>query len=119
MREEDGQELEREAEMLKQENDKRNEEEPLLREDEIALPGTAEEESITEQERDEGVETQEENGDVDAVNVAKNVILSGVKAVTVHDTENVTMVDLGAQSFLRESEVRTTMQWHPSSEQQS
>ena len=44
VREEDGQELEREAELLKQENDKRNEEEPLLKEEETALPGTAEEE---------------------------------------------------------------------------
>ena len=50
--------MEREAELLKQENDKRNEEEPLLKEEETALPGTAEEESITEQERDEESEVR-------------------------------------------------------------
>merc|ERR1711936_487212 len=41
------------------------------------------------------------------IEVAKNVILSGVKAVTLHDTEEVTMADLGAQFFLRESDVGT------------
>ena len=29
--------------------------------------------------------------------IATNVILSGVKSVTRHDTENVTMADLGSQ----------------------
>eukprot|EP00092_Neocalanus_flemingeri_P019802 GFUD01021446.1.p1 GENE.GFUD01021446.1~~GFUD01021446.1.p1 ORF type:complete len:1086 (+),score=319.56 GFUD01021446.1:394-3651(+) len=41
------------------------------------------------------------------IEVAKNVILSGVKSVTLHDTETVTMADLGAQFFLRESDVGT------------
>jgi len=41
------------------------------------------------------------------IEVAKNVILSGVKAVTLHDTETVTMADLGAQFFLRESDIGT------------
>ena len=35
------------------------------------------------------------------IEVAKNVILSGVKSVTLHDTEEVTTADLGAQFFLR------------------
>ena len=39
------------------------------------------------------------------IEVAKNVILSGVKSVTLHDTETVTMGDLGAQFFLREDDV--------------
>ena len=37
--------------------------------------------------------------------IAKNVILSGVKSVTLHDTENVSMADLGSQFFLRESDI--------------
>ena len=41
------------------------------------------------------------------IEAAKNVILSGVKSVTLHDTETVTMADLGAQFFLRESDVGT------------
>jgi len=41
------------------------------------------------------------------IEVAKNVILSGVKSVTLHDTEVVSMADLGAQFFLRESDVGT------------
>jgi len=41
------------------------------------------------------------------IEVAKNVILSGVKAVTLHDTEAVTVADLGAQFFLRDSDIGT------------
>jgi len=41
------------------------------------------------------------------VEIAKNVILSGVKAVTLHDMENVTVADLAAQFFLRESDIGT------------
>jgi len=41
------------------------------------------------------------------IEVAKNVILSGVKSVTLHDTEEVTTADLGAQFFLREADVGT------------
>merc|ERR1711942_37592 len=65
VREEDEQELEREAETVKQENDKQDEEEPHREEDKITLPGIAEEESITEQEREDGVDIQEKNGGVE------------------------------------------------------
>ena len=41
------------------------------------------------------------------IEVAKNVILSGVKAVTLHDTETVATADLGCQFFLREADVGT------------
>ena len=41
------------------------------------------------------------------IEVAKNVILSGVKAVTLHDTETVTLADIGSQFFLREADVGT------------
>jgi len=41
------------------------------------------------------------------IEVAKNVILSGVKSVTLHDTELVTVADLGAQFFLREEDIGT------------
>jgi len=41
------------------------------------------------------------------IEVAKNVILSGVKAVTLHDTEAVTVADIGSQFFLREADVGT------------
>ena len=41
------------------------------------------------------------------IEIAKNVILSGVKAVTLHDTEQVAVTDLGSQFFLRESDVGT------------
>ena len=41
------------------------------------------------------------------IEVAKNVILSGVKAVTLHDTQTVAVADLGSQFFLRESDVGT------------
>merc|ERR1719188_2918550 len=37
--------------------------------------------------------------------IAKNVILSGVKSVTLHDTEKVEVADLGSQFFLRESDI--------------
>ncbi len=36
---------------------------------------------------------------------AKNVILAGVKAVTLHDTESVALADLGAQFYLAEADV--------------
>ena len=39
------------------------------------------------------------------IEVAKNVILSGVKGVTLQDTASVTKADLGAQFFLREADV--------------
>jgi len=41
------------------------------------------------------------------IEIAKNVILSGVKAVTLHDTEQVEVADLGDQFFLRESDIGT------------
>jgi len=41
------------------------------------------------------------------IEIAKNVILSGVKAVTLHDTQPVTEADLGSQFFLREGDVGT------------
>jgi len=41
------------------------------------------------------------------IEIAKNVILSGVKSVTLHDTDPVAMTDLGAQFFLREADVGT------------
>ena len=41
------------------------------------------------------------------IEIAKNVILSGVKAVTLHDTEAVTLADIGSQFFLREADVGT------------
>merc|ERR1712243_101586 len=63
VREEDEQELQREAEMMNQENDKQEEEEPILREDGLTLP--AEEEPIVEQERNDEVETQEANEGVE------------------------------------------------------
>ena len=37
--------------------------------------------------------------------IAKNVILSGVKSVPLHDTEKVEVADLGSQFFLRESDI--------------
>jgi len=39
------------------------------------------------------------------VEVAKNVILSGVKSVTLQDTRNVTWMDLGAQFYLSEADL--------------
>ena len=65
VREEDEQELEREAEMMNQGNAKQNEEEPLLRKDEAAPPETTERDPISEQEQDDGVELQEENGNIE------------------------------------------------------
>jgi len=39
------------------------------------------------------------------VEIAKNVVLAGVKAVTIHDEKSATMQDLASQFFLRESDV--------------
>ena len=39
------------------------------------------------------------------VEIAKNVVLGGVKSVTLHDDSPVSIADLGAQFFLRESDV--------------
>jgi hypothetical protein len=39
------------------------------------------------------------------VEAAKNVVLSGVKAVVVQDTAVTTVADLGTQFFLRESHI--------------
>jgi len=39
------------------------------------------------------------------VEVAKNVVLAGVKTVTLHDNTPVAIADLGAQFFLRESDL--------------
>merc|ERR1719421_1159496 len=39
------------------------------------------------------------------VEIAKNVVLGGVKSVTLHDNAPVQLSDLGAQFFLREADV--------------
>ncbi|XP_059142787.1 ubiquitin-like modifier-activating enzyme 1 isoform X2 [Physella acuta] len=39
------------------------------------------------------------------VEISKNVVLSGVKSVTIHDTLNTTWMDLSSQFFLREDDV--------------
>jgi len=39
------------------------------------------------------------------VEIAKNVVLGGVKSVTLHDTIPVTRADLGANFFLREDDI--------------
>ena len=39
------------------------------------------------------------------VEIAKNVVLGGVKSVTLHDDAPVQLSDLGAQFFLRETDV--------------
>ena len=39
------------------------------------------------------------------VEVAKNVVLGGVKSVTLHDNAPTTIADLGSQFFLRESDL--------------
>ena len=39
------------------------------------------------------------------VEIAKNVVLGGVKSVTIHDTENVTYEDFSTQFFLHESDI--------------
>ncbi|XP_013411882.1 ubiquitin-like modifier-activating enzyme 1 [Lingula anatina] len=39
------------------------------------------------------------------VEIAKNVVLGGVKSVTIHDKENVSYADLAAQFFLREEDI--------------
>jgi ubiquitin-activating enzyme E1 len=37
--------------------------------------------------------------------LAKNIILAGVQAVTLHDTEEISFADLAANCFLREEDV--------------
>lgn len=39
------------------------------------------------------------------VEIAKNIILGGVKSVTIHDTSNTTYYDLSSQFFLKESDI--------------
>ncbi|XP_074646538.1 ubiquitin-like modifier-activating enzyme 1 isoform X2 [Tubulanus polymorphus] len=39
------------------------------------------------------------------VEIAKNVVLSGVKSVTIHDQQNASMTDLSTQFFLREEDI--------------
>ncbi|CAG5128343.1 unnamed protein product [Candidula unifasciata] len=39
------------------------------------------------------------------VEIAKNLALGGVKSVTLHDTQNVTWLDLSSQFYVRENEV--------------
>lgn len=39
------------------------------------------------------------------IEIAKNVVLGGVKSVTIHDTENATWYDLSSQFFLKENDV--------------
>jgi ubiquitin-activating enzyme E1 len=39
------------------------------------------------------------------VEVAKNVILAGLKSITIHDTDQVSLRDLGSQFYLSESDV--------------
>uniref|UniRef100_A0A0B7AVD4 E1 ubiquitin-activating enzyme n=1 Tax=Arion vulgaris TaxID=1028688 RepID=A0A0B7AVD4_9EUPU len=39
------------------------------------------------------------------VEIAKNIVLGGVKSVTIHDTRKVTWFDLSSQFFLREGDV--------------
>jgi len=39
------------------------------------------------------------------VEIAKNVVLGGVKSVTLHDTNNATMSDLSSQFFLRKEDI--------------
>ena len=41
------------------------------------------------------------------VEIAKNVILGGVKSVTLHDTKQVTNLDLSAQYFLTKDDIGT------------
>ncbi|XP_066272091.1 ubiquitin-like modifier-activating enzyme 6 [Branchiostoma lanceolatum] len=40
------------------------------------------------------------------VEVAKNIVLAGIKSLTVHDTKTATVADLGTQFFLREEDVK-------------
>ncbi|XP_078589545.1 ubiquitin-like modifier-activating enzyme 6 [Branchiostoma floridae x Branchiostoma japonicum] len=40
------------------------------------------------------------------VEVAKNIVLAGIKSLTVHDTKTATVADLGTQFFLREDDVK-------------
>ena len=37
--------------------------------------------------------------------VAKNIILGGVKSVTLHDEENAEIIDLSSQFYLNEDDV--------------
>lgn len=39
------------------------------------------------------------------IEIAKNVVLAGVKSVTIHDQANVQISDLSSQFFLREEDV--------------
>jgi len=39
------------------------------------------------------------------VEIAKNVILAGVRKVTIHDTKNATMIDLSSQFYLTEKDI--------------
>lgn len=41
------------------------------------------------------------------VEIAKNVVLAGVKSVTLHDTKQVTVSDLSAQYFLSKEDIGT------------
>lgn len=41
------------------------------------------------------------------VEIAKNVVLGGVKSVTLHDTKPVTVSDLSAQYFLTKEDLGT------------
>ncbi|XP_019626909.1 PREDICTED: ubiquitin-like modifier-activating enzyme 6 [Branchiostoma belcheri] len=40
------------------------------------------------------------------VEVAKNIVLAGIKSLTVHDTKTATVSDLGTQFFLRDDDVK-------------
>ncbi|XP_072037790.1 LOW QUALITY PROTEIN: ubiquitin-like modifier-activating enzyme 6 [Amphiura filiformis] len=42
------------------------------------------------------------------VEIAKNVVLAGVRSLTVHDTKTATFKDLGTQFFLREEDVKAS-----------
>ena len=39
------------------------------------------------------------------VEIAKNIVLAGCKSITIHDTQNTSMLDLAAQFFLKQSEI--------------
>lgn len=39
------------------------------------------------------------------VEIAKNVVLGGVKSVTLHDTKSVSITDLSAQYFLTKEDI--------------
>ncbi|KAI8478870.1 Ubiquitin-like modifier-activating enzyme 6 [Branchiostoma belcheri] len=40
------------------------------------------------------------------VEVAKNIVLAGIKSLTVHDTKTATVSDLGTQFFLRDDDIK-------------